>query len=309
MCTTIALYDEKSMFFGRNMDIEYDYSLGIVITPRNFALGFRKCPPQNHHYSIIGMAAVSDNYPLYADAVNEYSLAGAGLNFPQNAYYSQQNILGQYNVSPFELIPFVLSQCKNLVEAKALLSQINLVDINFSDKLKNTPLHWHFADNSGSIVFEATKNGCKVYDNPLNVLTNNPPFEYHLQNYGLYSNLSASEKSYDEKTLPSSATKGLGAFGLPGDYSSQSRFVKAAFLLENSKTVSSSVAQTFNILSALQVVNGSINLGENIDYHTRYMACMDAQNVVYYCKKYDDLAIKAYDLNQFNQNDKALIIA
>lgn len=310
MCTTVAM-SNKVFCFGRNMDIECGFGQSVVIVPRNFLLRFRKCDDVASHYSIIGMAAVNDNYPLYADAVNECGLVGAGLNFPDNAHYSDAVKSDEYNVSPFELIPFVLSKCKDLCEARSLLSRTNLVEIDFDDNLRLTELHWHFADKSGSLVFECTRQGSFVYDNPLGVLTNNPPFEYHILNYGLYCNLRVQNPDDMKKcslTEKSTIGKGLGAFGLPGDFSSQSRFVKAAFLLENSKYEGSDVVQMFHILDSVHIVSGSIELGNGKDYYTLYSACMDADNGIYYYKSYDSPNIVGINMNDENLDSDSLLV-
>ena len=74
------------------------------------------------------MAFVVDDYPLYYDAINEYGLGMAGLNFPNNAHYFplKENL---DNVGPFEFIPWVLTQCKNIADVKKLLETINIANI------------------------------------------------------------------------------------------------------------------------------------------------------------------------------------
>lgn len=67
-------------YFGRTLDYEVSYGNQIVITPRNYALRFRHTEDQPHHYAIIGMGLVAENYPLYYDAMNEKGLCMAGLN-------------------------------------------------------------------------------------------------------------------------------------------------------------------------------------------------------------------------------------
>ena len=86
MCTAVT-YKTKDSYFGRNLDLEYSYKETVTITPRNYPFKFRKVGDNNKHFAIIGMAYVSDNYPLYYDAINEKGLGMAGLNFPSNAHY------------------------------------------------------------------------------------------------------------------------------------------------------------------------------------------------------------------------------
>ena len=81
MCTAIT-YRAKDHYFGRNLDLEHHYHEAVTVTPRNYPFRFRRAGELPHHYAIIGMAAVEENYPLYYDATNEKGLSMAGLSFP-----------------------------------------------------------------------------------------------------------------------------------------------------------------------------------------------------------------------------------
>ena len=138
-----------------------------------------------HHYAIIGMAHVAEDYPLYYDAMNEKGVAMAGLNFVGNAAYSevQSNV---ENIAQFEFIPWILSQCASLVEVRELLDRINIVNTPFSEQLPLAQLHWIISDENESITVESMSDGLHIYDNPVGVLTNNPPFPqqmFQLNNY------------------------------------------------------------------------------------------------------------------------------
>ena len=136
---------------------------------------------------------------------------------------------GKENVSPFEFIPWVLGQCSTVDEAKKLLKNLNLVNINFSDELPLSPLHWLLADKEQSIVVESTKEGLRVFDNPVGVLTNNPTFDYQLFNLNNYRVLSTRtpKNNFSDQIELDIYSRGMGGIGLPGDLSSVSRFVKA----------------------------------------------------------------------------------
>ncbi|MBQ8536130.1 MAG: linear amide C-N hydrolase, partial [Clostridia bacterium] len=188
MCTSLTL-QTQDFYFGRNLDLECEFGQQVVITPRHYPVVLRKAGELVSHYALIGMAAVADNYPLYAEAANEKGLCIAGLNFPDNAWYSPQTDPSKANISPFELPLWLLGQCADLREARALLERTHLVAIDFSKEMPLSPLHWHIADASGSLTLEATREGMRIYDNPVGVLTNNPPFDFHLNNLRQYLNL------------------------------------------------------------------------------------------------------------------------
>ena len=266
MCTAITYYS-KDHYFGRNLDLEYSYNETVTITPRNYTFKFRKEEAITRHYALIGMAYVVDDYPLYYDAINEKGLGIAGLNFPSNAcYFDPKDDFD--NIAPFEFIPWILSQCKNVLEARDLLGRINLSNENFSEQLPLSPLHWMISDKECSIVVEQVKSGLFVYDNPVGVMTNNPPFDMQLFGLNNYMNLSSSpaHNNFSEKLILDQYSRGMGAIGLPGDLSSASRFVRAAFTRMNSLSGPSeeeSVSQFFHILSSVEQQRGCVKMGNN----------------------------------------------
>ena len=298
MCTAIS-FKTKNHYFGRNLDLEYSYKETVTITPRRYPFKFRMCDVLSHHYAMIGMATVVDNYPLYYDATNEHGLSMAGLNFPGNAvYYSPA--ADKDNVTPFEFIPWVLGQCKTIADARKLLARINLVDIPFSSAYPLSPLHWIIADRNASIVVETTSSGLAIYDDPVGILTNNPPFDYHMHNLCNYMNLTREEPNNrfaDQITLiPYS--RGIGGMGLPGDLSSTSRFVKAAFTKLNSvcdDSENASVSQFFHILGAVAQQRGCVRVNDSFEI-TLYSSCCNTDNGIYYYTTYDNSQITAVHL-------------
>ncbi|TAS60218.1 linear amide C-N hydrolase, partial [Lactiplantibacillus plantarum] len=104
--------------------------------------------------------------PLYYDAMNEKGLCIAGLNFAGYADYKKYDA-DKVNITPFELIPWLLGQFSSVREVKKNIQKLNLVNINFSEQLPLSPLHWLVADKQESIVIESVKEGLKIYDNPV----------------------------------------------------------------------------------------------------------------------------------------------
>ena len=223
MCTAIT-YKTKDSYFGRNFDLEYSYNETVTITPRNYVFNFRKVDSINSHYAIIGMAYVSNDYPLYYDAMNEKGLGMAGLNFPNNAVYHDIKE-GMDNIGSFEFIPWILSQCSNISDAKELLKKVNIANINFSVELPTSPLHWIISDKDSSITVESVSDGLKIYDNPMGVLTNNPTFDIQTFNLNNYMALSVDrpKNNFSSKLDLETYSRGMGAIGLPGDLSSYIR--------------------------------------------------------------------------------------
>lgn len=310
MCTAIA-YQTKACYFGRNLDLEFSYDETVTIMPRKFPFFFRKAGECKEHYAILGMAYVKDGYPLYYDAFNEKGLGMAGLNFPGNAVYQteQEN---RDNITPFELIPWILGQCADLADAKRLLERMNLIQMNFSDELPATPLHWMLADRTGCIVIEPVSEGLKIYDNPIGVLTNNPPFEFHMLNLSNYMNLSNRqiENKLTKEGVLSKYSRGMGAMGLPGDLSSASRFIRAAFTKQYSlagEAEHESVNQFFHILSSVEQQRGCVVISENLYEITVYSCCCNLDKGIYYYKTYENNGIIGVDMHKENLDGDRLI--
>jgi len=308
MCTAIH-YRSNNSYFGRNLDLHCGYGEGVVITPRNYEIKMRCMPPKKTHYAMIGMATVVDDFPLYYEATNEKGLSMAGLNFPENAIYCHY-AKGKDNIAPFELIPWLLAQCACTGEAKVLLKRINLVNINFNEHLPLSPLHWMISDKKCSIVAEPMQDGLKIYDNPFEVLTNNPPFEYHYTNASNYMGLSTGHAtSRFEKRVPmKNYSLGMGALGLPGDYSSTSRFIRALFVKEHSVSEpneKSNVNQFFHILNSVAMPRGCVQAGQGFEY-TRYSSCCNADLGIYYYTTYDQLEIRSINMHGVDLNQSCL---
>lgn len=310
MCTAIS-YKTTQHYFGRNLDLERGYGEQVVITPRNVSFLFRFTGPQKHHYAMIGMAAVVNDYPLYFEATNEMGLSMAGLNFPKNAVY-QEYAEGQENVATFELIPYLLGKYSSVREVKEALKTINVIHYSFSDELPVSPLHWMISDREESITLECTKDGMKVYENPFGVLTNNPTFDYHLMNMNNYMGVweGAAKNTVCPKIPLENYSLGLGALGLPGDFSSSSRFVKTVFVKEKSVCNGSeeeSVNQFFHILQAVAMPKGCVMTPGGEYEYTRYSCCCNAERQIYYYTTYENSMIQKVDMHGTDLDGTRLI--
>jgi len=306
MCTAISFH-QTHHYFGRNLDLPYRYDEQVVITPRRFPFSFRRMPPMPQHYAMIGMATVADGFPLYYDASNECGVSMAGLNFPGSARYFPA-LDGRDNVTPFEFIPWVLGQCRNMDDVRSLLSRICLLDEPFSAQLPLTPLHWMVSDKNESLVVESLTDGLHVYDNPVHVMTNNPPFPMQLWNLQNYAKLSPEQP--DPPLFPAVpfSSGGMGAVGLPGDWSSASRFVRAAYVLHNAHcedTQDACVSQFFHILDVVAMPGGSVLVHGKPDV-TVYSSCCNADTGTYYYTTYENRAITAVSMRSAALDGTAL---
>lgn len=300
MCTAIS-YKTKTHYFGRNLDMDCSFGEEVVVMPRSFPFTFRQGVKIEEPLALIGTALVKEGVPLFYDATNEKGLSMAGLNFVGNAYFQPPSDEG-INIAPFELIPWVLMQCDSVTAAKKLLKETGVAHIDFSRELPVARLHWMISDAGESLVLECTREGMQLYDNPVGVLTNNPPFPvqlFSLNNYMCLSNqppVNNFSKSFALKEY----SHGMGAIGLPGDSSSMSRFVRAAFNKMNSVYQNSEqkrVSQFFHILSSVSQLRGAVQLKGGKYEYTVYSSCCNTKKGIYYYTTYDNSAVRSVNMH------------
>lgn len=311
MCTCID-FKTKDTYFGRNLDLEYHFNEKVVVTPRNYEFTLKNGKAFKTKYAMIGMAMISENYPLYAEAANEEGLAIAGLYFPGSARYNNiEN--NKLSLAPYELIPYFLGLYKSVIELRKDLVNLNIIDIPYNSDLPLTDLHWMISDGKECIVVEQTYDGLKIYDNPVGVLTNNPSFDYQLTNLNNYSNLTPyyQNSKFSKNVELKQYGQGMGAIGLPGDNSPVSRFVRACFNKLNSDCnddEESSVTQFFHILDVVSMVKGVTVTSEGKNDITIYSCCMNITKGIYYYKTYNNSQITAINLIDELKNRNQLTI-
>lgn len=310
MCTATT-YKSKDFYFGRTLDYEFSYGDEITVTPRNYPFNFRYMGVCNSHYAIIGMAHIAENYPLYYDAINEKGLGMAGLNFVGNAIYAEED-RNKNNVAQYEFISYILCHCATVVEAKEVLSEINLTGAPFSKKLPTAQLHWIIADQNEAITVESIADGLHIYNNPLGILTNNPPFETQMFMLNNYMSLSPKQpqNTFADGIVLNAYSRGMGTMGLPGDLSSASRFARVAFTKANSISSNSeneSVSQFFHILGSVDQQRGCCEVADGKYEITIYTSCCNATKGIYYYTTYDNHQISAVDMHRENLDSTELI--
>lgn len=308
MCTGLALETKDGLhLFGRNMDIEYSFNQSIIFIPRNF-----KCVNKSNKkelttkYAVLGMGTIFDDYPTFADGMNEKGLGCAGLNFPVYVSYSKEDIEGKTNIPVYNFLLWVLANFSSVEEVKEALKNANIVDIPISENIPNTTLHWMISDITGkSIVVEQTKEKLNVFDNNIGVLTNSPTFDWHVANLNQYVGLrynQVPEFKLGDQSL-TALGQGTGLVGLPGDFTPASRFIRVAFLrdamIKNDKD-SIDLIEFFHILNNVAMVRGSIRTVEEKSDLTQYTSCMCLEKGIYYYNTYENNQINAIDMNKEN---------
>ncbi len=303
MCTAFCQHG----FFGRNLDLQRVYGEEVTVTPRHFPLTFRRQPSLNVHYAMIGAAMVAEGMPLYFEAVNERGLAMAGLSFERDCVYAPPETQGK-GLAPFEMIPFVLAQCATVEEAVCLLQGVQVTATAFDDTLPVTPLHWMLADRVRCVAVEPLETGLSVCDDPVGVLSNSPPLSYQLTHLSEFAALQAAEPPslFDGAVYP--RHRGYGLKGLPGDFTSSSRFVKAAVLRALTpppEDEEAGMADAFHLLESVAYPRGAMIAADGSFAVTQYSCVCSLENGMYYYKTYRNPSVRAVP---FSSKDEATLI-
>lgn len=285
MCTAICIRGKRSLF-GRTLDLEDSLGVGALMTPRNFDFG-------NGIISksvIAGMGIVKEGNALYFDALNEHGLWVAALNFPVfNQYRKAEKC--KLNLASYEILPYILSNFASVKEAEEGLSNLNITDSAFSVDMPPTPLHWIICDGEQSLTLESDASGVRIMPNLVGVLTNSPNFDYHLTRLADYSEISAYESKNRLTDIPLTPySRGLGAVGLPGDFSSSSRFVRAVYLKSFTladRNKNAEISRIFHILDGVSVPDGCIITREGRPVRTIYSSVASPSDKTYYFTSYN----------------------
>lgn len=301
MCTAIT-YRTKDFYMGRTLDFDFAYPCEVTVMPRHFPLTLCHGGELQEHFAIIGMAHTAEGYPLYFDAVNEKGLGIAGLNFVGNAAYAASGE-DKPNIAQYELIPWLLGTCTTVKEACEALTSVHLTGTPFNENYPTASLHWLLADKNKAVVIEHTTDGLHIYENPVGVMTNNPPFPQQMANLARYRGLSPHQPQGDFAAamgLPE-YSRGLGTQGLPGGLSSDARFVRVAFTRNNAISGDSeeeSVGGFFHILGTVDQVRGCCEVTPGNFEITIYSSCWNADRGIYYYTTYENPQITAVDMHR-----------
>ena len=306
MCTALTIKTNKN-YFGRTLDLEYHYNEKVVIVPRKFPIKYKYLNIDNDHLSMIGIGIVIDNFPLFYDACNEFGLGICALNLPFSTKYSSYDY-SKINITSYEVILYILSTCKNLNDTKEILSNINITYDSFNNLYPVSKLHFLISYNNESLVLEIIDGKINIYENKIGVLTNEPQFPFHLynlQNYQFFldkNNSSNLSKDINQNNI----IKGANLIGLPGDYTSSSRYIKAVFA-KNNIILNDNISELFNIFNNVYELPGlNIKLLNNI-YKTIYIVFYNLNDKILYFKTYNNCQIYSVNLNDFDKYNSNLI--
>lgn len=316
MCTAMTVQTHGSTLFGRTMDFSYPLDPELYIVPKGYewfnTLGTHKIRDQ---YGFIGIG--QDISPVvFADGVNEMGFAAAVLYFPGYAHYDSVSAHEtKPPVAAIELVHFLLGRCAAVEQVAPLLRSVQIAGVK--DAVTNTvaPLHWIVADKSGKcMAVEKMAGGLHVVENPIGVLSNSPDFSWHMANLRNYMGITPyqqQEKAWGTVSLAPFG-QGGGTFGLPGDYTPPSRFVRAAFLKTHANYPADrdgAVVTCFHIMESVSIPKGAVMTARGTSDYTQYTAFIDLAKKEYFFSTYDNSQIVSARLpEEYNGGTKIITL-
>lgn len=297
MCTSIRFTDTLgNLYLARNLDWNTRYGERVVLTPLGYNTAYSFIDDSQTKHNVIGMAVAANNYPLYFDCGNDAGLAVAGLNHPGFAAYSDAPIAGKVNIAAYEFPLWVAANFATVEEVARSLEGVNIVAKPFVPGQQVSHLHWIIGDGLRSIVVEQLADGLHVYDDPVDTLSNQPEFPWHLTNLRTYI---TADNSFPSPARWRTAElepfgAGAGGRGLPGDTYSTSRFVRAAFhnaTYPEKDSEEESISRAFHILASVAMIDGASAMADGSFERTLYTGCYSARTKSYYYSTYEDPSI------------------
>ncbi len=249
-------------------------------------------------------------YKLVIDGLNEKGLAGGILYFPDHAVYANpKDVDAKKSMAPWEFMSWALMNFANVAQIKTALADVSVINIVQPDLKVMPPFHYVFHDVSGAVlVVEPIKGKLVAHDNPYGVITNSPPFDWHVNNLGNYLKLTPMEpdpiKVFGQTVRP--IFTGAGFLGMPGDSTSPSRFIRAlaySSTITPAKNADENVRLAEHVLHNFDIPIGFIRTTINKQTFlelTQWSVISDLKNGRFYFSTYDYQALRMVDLKQIN---------
>lgn len=313
MCTGVRFSDSAgNMFFGRNLDWSEGYGQRVVITPRGYKYQSAFLGEMGGS-AAIGMGIIAENVPLYFDCANEHGLAVAGLNFPGYAAYADSEIDGKTNVAAYEFPLWVVLNFKTVDEAEKALRDVVIVAKPINDQYPVSQLHWLIGDAKRSIVVEYTSAGMEIFENDVDILTNQPGYGWHKENLRNYMNLFPQMPKEIQWKKAHMTAFGTGSLmrGLPGGFYSTDRFIRVAYFNTHypvQDSEAANVSRLFHTLAGVAMIDGGAAMADGAFEKTVYTGGYSSATQTYYYNTYDDFTIRSVALGEQDLGASELIV-
>jgi choloylglycine hydrolase len=322
-CTVFRLQaSDGSIVVGRSMEFAVDLKNDVIVVPRNKPYvspgpDAKDGLSWKTRYGYVGTASLGLDYGL-SDGLNEKGLAIGQLWFESDMKW-QDVAPGERNRALAQALvgDWILGNFVNVEDVKREIRKLKV--FKYTDPLtKISPtVHFIVYDASGGcIVIEYEDGVCNIYDNPLGIMTNAPRFPWQLTNLRQYVGVTSEKpEPYRMSGLTFPATgHGSGMFGLPGDLTPPSRFVRLAVLTrfsdiqpdgERTLNLAQHIINTFDIPLGL-VTDTLPDKKTVLKETTQWVTFRDLTKRLMYFRTYDNQNLRKIDLSKLDFSGTAV---
>ncbi len=304
---------DGTVVIGRTMEFAIELDSNVLAVPKgqkyvSDAPDGKKGLKWTTRYGFVTASAFG--YDSVVDGLNEAGLSVGFLGLPETKYQEVSRRDTKNAIQILDLGNWMLGNFATVDEVKKNIGNVVVWGGEIPELGMVPPLHIAVHDASGkSLVIEFIDGQQKIHDNPIGVLTNSPTFDWHIANLRNYVGLTSfkAEPIEVEGMSFKSTGNGSGVFGLPGDWTPPSRFVRAATfvrLADPTKNSDEAVILTQHILNTVDIPLGDVKSNtEGVgvsEESTQWVTIKDLKNKVFYFHTYEDLSLWAVDLKKLN---------
>lgn len=314
-CCDFVLRQHDDVVVGRSMEFGIKMDSKIRVVPAGIR-GMSKIEggPLGMtwvgKYAYFGMSALGMN--IIADGMNEKGLSIGALWFPDTEYPTMYSKVGRPEIALVDLSDWILAMFSSVEEVASALNEVYIIPTKVPGVSTIPPLHFSVHDSRGeSIVIEFSASKMHVYKNEVGVLTNAPSFPWHVTNLRNYISLQPQntvKKQFGEYTAKATG-QGTGMFGVPGDWTPPSRFIRMATFIDALKIPKEKGATqvaSWHILNTVDIPYGCVRSSEGIDY-TQWACVKDLQKGVMQYRTYRDQSLKTVRLHELLKKNAKVV--
>ena len=322
-CTVFRLKaGDGSIILGRSFEYALEVKNDAIVVPRNRT--YSSPSPDGKEgltwktrYGYVGIAALGMDYGV-SDGMNEKGLAVGMLWYETDMKWQdvapdeRSRSLAQAMVGDW-----ILGNFASVEDVRREIRKVKVFKYTDPESKISPTVHFIVYDASGGCIVIEYENGmCNIYDNPLGIMTNAPGFQWHLTNLRQYPGLTTENpepyQMYGRTFLPTG--HGAGMFGLPGDLTPPSRFVRLAVLTRfsdkqpdagRSLNLAQHIMNTFDIPLGL-VTDATLDKTTVLKESTQWASFRDITNRIYYFRTYDNQNLRKIDLNALDFSGSAV---
>lgn len=354
MCTSIRLISKNNeVVTGRTNEFAWKYGSRIIFFPRGFeaksgSMGDgNDANTFNTNYSILltDHSAFLPFEQILNEGINEHGL-GASLQLWHFHKYKEEDptTVGPEKIHVANIAFYILGKYKNVKEIEEAKDELEQI-IYWPKGVQQAGLGFHisFVDANGeAVILEPHNNGkagLTITKNPLGVMTNGNDIDFHYKVLGLYTNLTTRNDFKNDfdgvSNLIKHTSLGGGLKGLPGDFTSESRFVRAAILtnaMNKPNNIREAVTNTFRVMGQFDFIEGFSKVilspeqaegyrkiyGDSFKFDgddvsaaqiTSALVVKDLTNLRIHVKTFENTAVRFVDLGKIkDQTEKRVIM-